>query len=189
MTNGIGIFFAALFSAFLVWAVWESNRRDLGKDEEKRYTPFLGSLCLPILLLVLLILSNFYNSITESLRLIASTFFGTFLHICIYNLILLALVPLLRKKISARACSYLWMLPNLLYLSQTDFLSPDHPLWIIHIPETLLSILTMVWISGFCMVLIYQLLNHITFRHKILKNAVPVQSSEILDNVVVDVFD
>ena len=181
MTNGIRIFFAALFSAFLVWIVWESNQRDLGKEEGKRYTPFLGSLCLPILLLALLILSSFYYSPTESLSLIASTFFGVFLHICIYNLILLALVPLLRKKISARACGCLWMLPNLLYLSQADFLSPDHPLWIIHVPETLLSVLTFVWISGFCGVLLYQLLSHIIFRYRILKNAVPVHSPEILE--------
>ena len=181
MTNGIGIFFAALFSAFLVWTVWESNQRDLGKEEGKRYTPFLGSFCLPLMLLGLLILSSFYYSITESLRLIASTFFGAFLHISIYNLILLALVPLLRKKISARACGYLWMLPNLLYLSQEDFLSPDHPLLVIHVPETLLSILTVVWIAGFCGVLFYQFLSHIAFRHRILKNAVPVQSSEILE--------
>ena len=179
--GGIGIFFAALFSAFLVWAVWESNQRDLGKEEGRRYTPFLSSFCLPLMLLGLLILSSFTYSITESLRLIASTFFGTFLHICIYSLILLALVPLLRKKISARACGYLWMLPNLLYLSQADFLSPDHPLWIIHVPETLLSILTVVWISGFCVVLMYQILNHMTFRHRILKNAVLVQNSEILE--------
>ena len=127
MTNGIGIFFAALFSAFLVWAVWESNQRDLGKEEGKRYTPFLASFCLPLMLLGLLILSSFTYSITESLRMIASAFFGVFLHISIYNVILLALVPLLRKKISARSCGCLWMLPNLLYLSQADFLSPDHP--------------------------------------------------------------
>ena len=181
MMNGIGLFFAALFSAFLVWAVWESNGRDLGKEEGKRYTPFLASFCLPLMLLGLLILSSFYYSITESLRLIASAFFGVFLHISVYNLILLVLVPLLRKKISARSCGYLWMLPNLLYLSQTKFMSPDRPLWVIHVPETLLSILTVVWISGFCVVLLYQLLSHIMFRHRIIKNAVPVESPEILE--------
>ena len=181
MTNGIGIFFAALFSALLVWIVWESNQRDLGKEEGERYTPFLGSLCLPILLLALLILSSFYYSITESLSLIASTFFGTFLHICAYNVLLLALVPVLRKKISARACACLWMLPNLLYLSQAEYMSPDHPVWVIRISRPVLRILTAVWLSGFCGVLLYQLLSHLIFRHRILKNAVPVQDSEVLD--------
>lgn len=182
MMNGIGMFFAALLSAFLAWAVWDSNQRDLGRQEGGlRYTPFLGSICLPMLLLVLLLLSSFTYSFTESLRLIASTFFGTFLHIGFYNLLLLALVPLLRRKISARACSYLWMLPNLLYLSQTEFMSPDHPLWVIYVPERLLSILTVIWICGFCGVLLYQFLSHLIFRHRILKSAVPVQNPEILE--------
>ena len=179
MTNGVGMFFAALFSVFLTWAVWDSNQRDLGKQEGLRYTPFLGNICLPILLLVLLILSSFTYSFTESLRLIASTFFGVFLHIGFYNLLLLALVPLLRKKISARACGYLWMLPNLLYLSQTA--SPDHPFWVIHVPKTLLSILTGIWVSGLCIVLLYQFLSHLVFRYRILRKAVPVQNPEILE--------
>ena len=181
MRNGIGIFFAALFSAGLSWSVWESNQRDMGQQEGTRYLPFLGNSCLPMLLLVLLIFSSFYYSLTESVTLIATTFFGTFLHIGIYNILLLVLVPLLREKISARACGYLWIIPNILYLSQAQFMSPDHPIWVIHIPARLIHILTVIWLSGFCGILLYQLMNHLLFRHRILKQAAPVQDSAILE--------
>ncbi len=181
MTNSIGIFFAALYSGFLAWSVWESNQRDQGNREGPRYAPFLGNVTFPLLLLALLILCCFHYSLTESLSLLASTFFGAFLHICIYNVLLLAVVPFLRGKISARACGYLWIIPNILYLSQTQIMSPDHPIWVIHLPDSLLQILTIVWIFGFVAVLLYQFLNHVIFRHRIMKNATPVQDSVILE--------
>ncbi len=141
MTNGISIFFAALFSGFLAWSVLDSRSRDQGGREGLRYSSFLGGVSLPVLLLLL---------------------------------------PFFRRYISARGCACLWMLPNILYLSQAGFMSQNHPIWIISLPNSLLKPLTILWLAGFAAVLLYKLLEHFVFRAQIMRNAVPVQEETVL---------
>ena len=43
------------------------------------------------------------------------------LHLSCYQLILFLLLPLFRRIISARACAALWLLPNYLYLTFSDW--------------------------------------------------------------------
>lgn len=179
--NIIGIIFSALFSGFLAWSVFESDLQDKGKREGLRYQSFLGGINLPVLLMLLLVLSCFYYSLAESLELVASSFFGVFLHIGFYNMLLLMLLPLFRKHISARACACLWMVPNILYLSQTGFMSRNKPIWVISLSATLLKILIVIWLAGFVVVFVYKICEHLIFRHQILKNATPVCDEEILE--------
>ena len=181
ITNMIGIIFAALFSVILAWSVSDIHSRDRGEQEGLRYTSFMGGLSLPALLVILLTLSSFYYSLTESARMVASSFFGVFLHICFYNMLLLLLLPLFRRYISARACECLLMIPYILYFSQADFMSKSRPIWIISLPDSLLKILTVIWLAGFAAVFLYKVFEHIIFRCRIMKKAVPVRDEKILE--------
>lgn len=178
--NFIGIFFSALFSGILAWSVWDSHSRDRGDKDGLRYTSFLGGISLPVILILLLVMSSFYYSFTESLSMVASSFFGVFLHICFYNILLLLFLPLFRRVVTARACACLWMLPNILYLSQAGFMRWNHPIWVIRIPDVLLKVIIPLWLTGFAAVLLYKLLGHIIFRIQIMQKAVPVQDAAIL---------
>lgn len=180
-TNVIGIVFAALFSGILAWSVRDSHSKDSGNREGLRYTSFLGGLNLPVLLIILLAASSFYYSLAESMFLVASSFFGVFLHICFYNMLLLLLLPLFRRHISARSCACLWMLPNILYFSQVGFMSKTRPIWIISLPGSLLKILTIIWLAGFAAVFLYKLFEHIIFRYQIMRKTVPVRDEKVLD--------
>lgn len=175
----IRIFVAAVCGGLLAWSVRESDNQDRGHKEGVRYTAVISGTHLPFLMITILFVSLFGYGFSKSLTMVASTFFGIFLHICFYNLILLILLPIFRRTISARACAVLWMLPNTLYLFQIRLLSTA-PKWVITLPASMHEILVIPWLTGVAAVLLYKLLEHLVFRYRIMKNATPVQDEAIL---------
>ena len=88
-------------------------------------------------------------------------------------LILMPLLPLLRKHISARACAMLWVIPNYLYITGNEFMALPAPAWIVTVPGNLVWILLGIWFIGFAGILIWKICSHLRFRRMILKDAEP----------------
>ena len=99
--------------------------------------------------------------------------FDIFLHICLYYIVLIIALPFLRNHISARACAMLWLLPNYLYLTQQSYMRVPKPLITLHIPRIAVTVLALVWLVGFIAVWCWNIINHLVFRRRILKHAVP----------------
>ena len=106
--------------------------------------------------------------------------FDIFLHICLYYIVLIIALPFLRNHISARACAMLWLLPNYLYLTQQSSMRVSKPLITLHISRIAVTILALVWLVGFIAVWGWNIINHLVFRRRILKHAVPVADPEVL---------
>ena len=87
------------------------------------------------------------------------------LFLCVYFLLLLALLPLLRKRISARACAVLWLTPAFLTW-QGRLLVNGLPLprRTIYVPRAALPAVGAVWLAGFLAVGGCYLLSHLRFR-------------------------
>ncbi len=82
-----------------------------------------------------------------------------------YFLLLLALLPLLRRRISARACAVLWMAPAFLSWQANTLISIQPlPRRTIYIPRPVMPVLIAVWIAGFFAVAGYYLISHLVFR-------------------------
>lgn len=176
----IRLFLALLLSGLMGWSVLQNNDRDAGAEDGLRYpAPAPGSF-LPVMLLILLLQASIFYGVTRSLTLILSNFFGIFLQICFYDMLLLLFLPKLRTILNARACATLWMLPNILYITAMKGMSPEQPIWVIDIPSGVIRILTIVWAVGFCAVLLWKLLEHLIFRSRILRPAVSVEDEAIL---------
>lgn len=103
-----------------------------------------------------------------------------FLFLLISDLLLLALMPLLRKRLSAAACASLWLLPVfVLFLRivlDTIPLSSEI-LAAIRIPR-LSVVFLLIWGAGFAVVLGWQIASHLSFRRRLLRRAVPVADEE-----------
>ena len=100
----------------------------------------------------------------------------------LYFVVLLVLLPLLRKTISARACATLWLLPVFVYYGQyMMYRGTVPPLVVLRIPRPLAAILPWLWLSGFLVVLLWQLISHLRFRRMLLKGARPVEDQEVKD--------
>ena len=147
----------------------ESNSKFDGKGQ--KYLPHVVGYLLPLFLVLLLIVWRFQLGVEDTKRAMVSMLFRLFLHISVYYALLLPLFPYLRKRISARACATLWLIPNYLYLFQMDSMDVNAPLVIITAPGNLVWILMSIWFSGFVGVLIWKIGSHLIFRKQLLKQA------------------
>ena len=100
----------------------------------------------------------------------------------LYFALLLLLLPLLRRTISARACATLWLLPVFLYydilLWQLSFVPP---LVVLSIPNGLGPVLLGIWLAGAGAVVLWYLVSHLRFRRRLLKDARPVEDVDVIN--------
>lgn len=119
------------------------------------------------------------------------------------TIIILGMTPLLRKKLSSKSCAELWILPSvtlyLLFLVVCFSGRRESQPWIvIHIPRSLLRLMVILWLTGFCTVMMWKAASHLRFRRailreakwgsehdyalfrKVLKDLVPIKSSHVV---------
>ena len=152
------------------------HRRDTGMfrdppiPAERVRSPIIAPLLLPIFLVVLALTDLIVESPGAAARNMAGLCFEVFLQICIYYIFLLALLPLLRRVISARAVAILWLLPNYLYLMFHSALKPDAPELVVKLDGRVFRWALAIWLAGFVLVMAFSILEHLRFRRRVLKN-------------------
>ena len=174
------IFLGCMFGAAAIIAFyhrrWMEEKLQIEPLKRGRTTAFVEPL-IPLVSWITLVIA----SLIIGDRSIAFTFivkyFLSFTYISVYYVLLMILLPLLRRTISARACATLWMVPALLYLSAHLHAFEAKPLLVITLPRRWLYILFGIWISGFVGLTIWQIISHFMYRHLLLKN-----SEEFTDN-------
>lgn len=103
-----------------------------------------------------------------------------FLMICVYDAVLLALLPVLRRHISARVCALLWLLPGYLCCVLNRPVSALGARHVLRVPGKLLYVLLAVWAAGAAGILLWRAVGHLRFRRRLLKGAVPVTDEKTL---------
>lgn len=180
---GIRIFFFLIFAGIVIYMIYLADQREHGEDPDcrSRYTPYLNSLLLPTCLLVLIVGYFFApGQRSDYGRMLFANLFTITLHLSCYQLVLFLLLPLFRRIISARACAALWLLPNYLYLTFSDWASVDVPRWVISIPPWLPAVAGGIWAAGFAAVLLWKIAGHLAYRRRLLRQAQPITEPEIL---------
>ena len=121
----------------------------------------------------------------STLRLFWTTIMEYLVVISIYCLLLLLLLPILRRTISSRVCGRLWEVP-ILMASVLLYLETIKASWyaqlpkaIIYLPRTILMVFTAVWLLGFTVSIFWYVFNHFCLKKQLRQNARPV-SKEVL---------
>ena len=173
---------SCVIAGTLAWHIYQMDEQDLDPLPPKQGQVRYGSV-IPVLLLtalpflaLLILLSDDQASIPHNLL---SMCFPIFFSICIYYIILLPALPLLRRRISARTCALLWLLPNYLYYTALSFMELRLPRWVISLPVPAAAMVA-VWAAGFCAVLGWKIVGHLRFRRSLLKDARPVEDPDYL---------
>ncbi len=167
-------FFAAVFSGIFAWTVFDRDSEDDGDTRRQRYLPYISGALLPLFVFAVLGAAVVFSDKQNALAITLTLCFGVFLHICLYYLLLMPALPVLRRHISARACAVLWMLPNYLYLTQMSCMRLPEPLLVIEAPLGMIRILLVLWAVGFVSVMVWKTVSHLAFRARILRRASPV---------------
>lgn len=144
---------------------------DLGNHPS--YLPYYPAMLLLVVVTLCPVLLTPFIGFARAADITFSTYGGLFLHVSLYYLVLLALMPLLRDRISARTCAMLWVIPNVLYLTTYSTFTPPRPWLIIPLPGHGWTLLLWVWLVGLVGVLAVHIVQHLRFRRQILSPAVP----------------
>ena len=171
---------ALLYSGVLAWVVFDRDSNSNMDSSRQRYLPYISGLLLPTYVLTTMGMALIVMDRETATRFTLASFFGVFLHICLYYLLLMPALPLLRRHISARTCAVLWMLPNYLYMTQMSYMRLPEPRWVIEFPLTLVWILLILWFIGFLTVLGWKIISHLIFRARILRGASPITDPAVL---------
>ena len=161
--------------AWLIESHADGERGSGIRKEGPKYQPYVAGFLLPIFLLILYVIGRLFWGRDYTNRAILSMCFTLFLHIGVYDSILLLLLPYLRRRINARACAVLWMIPNYMYLIMQNTMSLPAPLFYIDIPGKLAWYLLGIWFVGFVIVLILKIGAHFWFRKQLLNRAEPAE--------------
>ena len=112
--------FSGIFGLALMMMVFSRYDTEVGSEstggDRQKYLPYIPESILPIYLLTLIALAIFLFGVVGAAKLTLDMCYGIFLHISIYYIVLILLLPFFRKHISARACAMLWVIPEKLQM-------------------------------------------------------------------------
>ena len=171
----------------LTWAVWDRSERELADrtkeepHEGPRFLPGISSYYLPMLMLLYPILGVIVGGAQMAVQITLGLLIRVFLEMSVYYVLLMAVMPWLRRRISARVCAMLWLLPDWLYVFVGRLDRPtDGKMLVLHAPGVLVYVLLAIWVVGAVGVMVWRIGSHLAFRRRILKNAVPVTDRQTL---------
>ena len=142
----------------LTFSVWDRSYTELEErpaDEDTRtgmprFRSFAAVETLPTMLVMYLVISLAIGGREMAVQYLLGLLLRVFLLIGVYYVLLLAVLPLLRRHISARVCAVLWLLPGYLYfLAQVSSVQRADPggerMLVLHASGTLVTVLLAVW--------------------------------------------
>lgn len=176
----------AVFVALLGTLIAVKQDKDYRTKLETRFQPIAAPVMLPFLLFVCFpVLALLFR---WSFSYVLLVIFNLLLTLFVYSLILLALTPLLRRRVSARGLAMFWSLPSF-FLSTiyVHIILMDHrmgglstiPLLTLRLSRTTMRVLFCVWAAGFLGVLGWKILSHLRFRKAVLRDAEPLSNREL----------
>ena len=116
------LLFGVLCGGVLAWVVWDRSERELadrtGREEHERprFLPFGGYYYLPMMMLLYPILGVIAGGAQMAVQLTLCALMRVFLELGVYYVLLMAVMPWLRRWVSARVCAMLWLLPDWIYV-------------------------------------------------------------------------
>ena len=163
------------------WEHGTENGMLLNPDRGKETLVWLPATALPAGMLTALLVLVISEGPRAGLREFAGYALAILLLLTVYSALLAALLPLLRRRFSARSCATLWVLPVFLFYTPWFLLKDSPPpRWTIYVPEGALRIFCIVWAAGFVCVYGAFWLRHLRFRRRVLRAAVPVRDTRVL---------
>lgn len=180
------IFLAGLVGFCFVrsWAVEQGQPLSLDRDTDRGRETFIwiSPLLLPILMLSFFALFLILYGPARGLARCSALALDVTVAVSLYDLLLLILLPLLRKTFSARACATLWLVPVFLFYQANLLVRTAYPPRIIfYIPQAALDWIFPVWLLGFAGIFLGRVVEHLRFRRSLLAASALVEDADTLN--------
>ncbi len=181
------MFWSLLLGGLLIYSFkrsWnvEHGRKKNDYSEEYGTVIFLDPLVFPICIAFFAVLQGMFFGPERSRDVLFSLGVDLFFFVSIYFSLLLFLLPVLRKRYTARTCAVFWLVPvflfyqpNLLYHS---FVLPAKA--VLYVPYPAVQILLSVWLTGFVCIFGFQVFSHLRFSKSLKRNSCPEEDPRLL---------
>ena len=189
LTYGFRIFWALLLGAVVAgslrasWEV-ENGKKNFrfGLRDRSDTVVWLDPLIFPCAVVLYLGVGVFWYAKMKTTPELVNIVIDIFLYVSIYFTLLLLLLPILRKYYTARTCAAFWLIPIFLYYQPQVFYSYSivPPKIILYIPGDLLKLLLCIWLTGFGIIFVWQVISHIRFSGKLKRYSLPVTDKVLL---------
>ena len=146
---------------------------NLEDEKNQRYTMMISGQILPIFILL--------QSFRHGIERIFPVLLYLVAHISVFYLILIILLPYLRKIYSARVLAILWMVPNYMLLMIINRLDWVTGKYVIKLSSSMLSIAFWINFIGAICIIVYRIYEHLSFRKKLLKDSFLVEDEFIIN--------
>ena len=185
LTYGFRIFWALLLGAVVAgslrasWEV-ENGKKNFGFGLRDRSDTvvWLDPLIFPCAVVLYLGAGVFWYAKMKTTPELVNIVIDIFLYVSIYFTLLLLLLPILRKYYTARTCATLWLIP--VFLLYQPYLSLP-PKIILYFPGELLKLLICIWLTGFVIIFVGQIVSHIRFVWNLKQHSLAVADEVLLN--------
>lgn len=180
----LGIIAVASFSRSWHWE-HGGRRKSWGATDET--VVYVSPLVLPITMAIYAMIMIGAYGVREGILQFVQIMVDVLLCMSVYFIILLLVLPFLRKRFSARACAILWIVPVFLFyqpqmlVSSTVYTPSQGLLYTLYVPSGVLRGFIYVWLGVFTILFGWQILSNFLFRRKLMTGARPVEDTEILE--------
>lgn len=124
------------------------------------------------ILLIFFLLSIWYLGVKDGLLRFGAMMADVLIWLSIYYVLLLILLPFLRRWFSARCCAIMWLVPVFLsWQGHMLFNTMPLPRLSIYVPSNIFAVIGAVWLAGFLAVGGYYIISHLLFYHRLMKRA------------------
>ena len=196
MNNFLIIWFYRVFVALVLgigvplcfWLEWKYERQvavtgcTVRVSTKRNTVIFVAPWVLPFMMAVYWLIMTLFVGPALSTASLLELSLQLLVLLSLYFALLLLLLPLLRRTISARACATLWLLPVFLCYNlavwQRTFVPP---LVVLSIPNCLGPLLLGIWLTGAAAVALWYLISHLRFRRRLLKDAQPINDADVVN--------
>lgn len=182
------IFWAVFLGYILSWGFWRSWKAEHGEIEgwrRKRGNTHISydPLVFPIFIAFSVLLFGIFDRLVDGHQFLLNLGLDIFLFISLYFILLLLLLPFLRKYFTARTCATFWLIPVFLFYQPYAFYNVriTSPRFVFYIPEMLLQLLIWIWTAGFLLFIAAQIISHVRFAEKLKKHAYPVEEAKLTE--------
>lgn len=156
------------------------NEGRSNKSRKFKVPQYFQSDIIPFFIGASFLLYCFLSGMEAAVKNLSVIVFNLACCLSLYYVLLMLLLPFMRRRFNARICGLMWIMPNIIYAVFDDKVNTADSLLMLHLPEKGAKLLFFIWLIGFAVIMGGKILSHFKFKRMLLDDSENIADPEIL---------
>lgn len=182
------MFWALFLGALLAMGFRRSWNAEHGKmtswmEDREHAVVWLDPIVFPVMIIFFAAINLWVYGSDDGVEYGLCLLIDIFVFVSVYFTGLMFLLPMLRRRYTARTCAVLWLVPVFLFYQphMLYLMRSEPPLVVLYLPGILLRVLPAVWAAGFLVLFGTKIGSHIWFSRRLRQHSRPILAPELLE--------